>query len=407
MTLDVLIIGGGPAGATMAFLLAEAGWSVGVVEKKNFPRRKVCGEFISATSLPLLQKLGMADFYMSHGGPEVRRVGLFVADTLLTSTMPPMHASSNKWGRSLRRDYLDTALLDRAVSVGAKLWQPYCVKSLQRNDGLFSCAAVASDKTEEISARLVIMAHGSWEREVKASSPKVHKSSDLLAFKAHFSHCDLPLDLMPLIVFPGGYGGFAHSGEGLVTLSFCIRRDILQYARQQHSGLPAAEAALRHITSTCLGARKTLTCAQREGHWLSAGPIRPGIRKLYADGIFFVGNIAGEAHPIIAEGISMAMQSAGLLSQILLAHRDEVISGSGMASVGEAYRRQWSAYFATRIRVAAVFAQLAMRPRMVALMLPLFKWFPSMLTVGAKLSGKIHKIPTSTKSTATGKESAT
>lgn len=48
MTFDVLIIGGGPAGATTAILLAEAGWSVGLIEKKEFPRKK----FVANLFLP-------------------------------------------------------------------------------------------------------------------------------------------------------------------------------------------------------------------------------------------------------------------------------------------------------------------------------------------------------------------
>jgi len=51
---DAIVIGGGPAGATAAWLLARAGWSVGVLERQPFPRRKVCGEYLSSTSLPLL-----------------------------------------------------------------------------------------------------------------------------------------------------------------------------------------------------------------------------------------------------------------------------------------------------------------------------------------------------------------
>ena len=55
---DAAIVGAGPAGSTAARLLARAGWSVLLVEKAMFPRRKVCGEFISATSTPLLLDFG-------------------------------------------------------------------------------------------------------------------------------------------------------------------------------------------------------------------------------------------------------------------------------------------------------------------------------------------------------------
>ena len=68
--LDALIIGGGPAGGTAALLLARAGWSVAVLEKSTFPRQKVCGEFLSATNLPLLRHLGIAEPFLALAGPE-------------------------------------------------------------------------------------------------------------------------------------------------------------------------------------------------------------------------------------------------------------------------------------------------------------------------------------------------
>ena len=82
---------------------------------------------------------------------------------------------------------------------------------------------------------------------------------------------------MPLLAFPGGYGGLVNTDGGRVTLSCCIRRDKLQDVRKKYHGLHAGEAVLKHIMATCRGVHQTLHKAQREGSWLAAGPIRPGI----------------------------------------------------------------------------------------------------------------------------------
>src|SRR4026209_1203731 len=66
----VLIVGGGPAGSTAAILLSKAGWSVALIEKASFPRPKVCGEFISAASFPLLFELGVGKQFVALAGPE-------------------------------------------------------------------------------------------------------------------------------------------------------------------------------------------------------------------------------------------------------------------------------------------------------------------------------------------------
>ena len=74
---DAVVLGGGPGGATAALLLARAGWSVAVIERARFPRRKVCGEYLSATNFPLLRRLGVAEDFLKSAGPPVRQVGLF------------------------------------------------------------------------------------------------------------------------------------------------------------------------------------------------------------------------------------------------------------------------------------------------------------------------------------------
>jgi hypothetical protein len=85
---DALVVGGGPAGAAAALLLAQAGWSVVVVERSVFPRKKVCGEYLSATNLPLLDRLGIGALFREQAGPPVRKVGLFAGKTIVEADLP-------------------------------------------------------------------------------------------------------------------------------------------------------------------------------------------------------------------------------------------------------------------------------------------------------------------------------
>jgi flavin-dependent dehydrogenase len=390
MRYDAIVIGGGPAGSTAALLLARAGWSIAIVEKSSFPRRKVCGEFISATSMPLLHELGVLDGFLHRAGPEVRRVGLFAKDATLSAPMPQPANAIAKRGRALGREHLDSLLLHAAQSAGVEVRQPWKANKLRRAGRDTVCTIEADGKSIELMAPLVIAAHGSWEHgSLPTQAAASHRPADLLGFKAHFTNSDLPLDLMPLLAFPGGYGGMVHTDGGRISLSCCIRRDTLQQSRRSvlsHSR--AAETVLHHIQSSCAGARDALKRAALDDGWLSAGPIRPGVRERYADGIFRVGNCAGEAHPIVAEGISMAMQSAALLCRLLIAGK---AAGRQPAEIGSRYAAEWDRAFAPRIRASSLFATLAMSPAAASLGLPLMKSFPGLLTFGAHLSGKTNQ----------------
>lgn len=408
---DALVVGGGPAGATAAILLAQAGWQVAIVEKTPFPRRKVCGEFVSAAGWPLLRELGVAASLLSQAGPEIRRVGLYAGATMLSANMPSAGHKVEPWGRALGREHLDTALLARARQAGAQVLQPWKLSRIEQITGGYLCsrdakagAPNAGKRAEmDVRARIVIDAHGSWEPGSMRTRPSrcAPLAADLFAFKAHFRNGRLPVGLMPLLLFPGGYGGMVQTDRGRVTLSCCIRRDVLDRCRRASKSAGeharASEVVLAHVRSSCRGVGEALSGATLDGAWLSAGPIRPGIRPFRRDGVFSVGNAAGEAHPIVAEGISMAIQSAYLLCALLVGRKDAALAANSreaLAAIAREYERGWRRNFFARIRAANLFAHLGMWPATARLAVALLQRAPAMLTFGAYCSGKTQSLQT-------------
>jgi flavin-dependent dehydrogenase len=387
---DALVLGGGPGGAATALLLARTGWSVAVIERKQFPRRKVCGEYLSATNLPLLDHLGVRAAFREQAGPPVRRVGLFAGDTTVTTELPRPRGVAG-WGRALSRERLDTLLLEQARQAGAVVLQPWTAESLQVAHNGCRCTArcLRTGAALELFGDIVVAAHGSWETGDLPTQfcRRPPRAGDLFGFKAHFCQSALPEDLMPLLAFPGGYGGMVHTDAGRVSLSCCVRYDRLQNLRRL-AGQEAGDAVLAHILQSCRGAREALAGAASIESWLAAGPIRPGIRLRPMPGIFPVGNVAGEAHPVVAEGISMALQGAGLLVQQLIVWDRAGRPRSALRRVHQVYATEWRRRFASRVRAAAVIAHWAMRPHIVAGALPWLRRWPQLLNWGARLSGK-------------------
>ena len=396
---DALIIGAGPAGASAAILLATAGWSVGLVEKQAFPRRKVCGECVAASNLPLLDALGIGAAFTAQAGPELRRVALLRGAHSALADLPPAAHARHPWGRALSREILDTLLLERARAAGAVVLQPWAMQRIGGTAGQHQCLVreARSDRLQVLQAPVVVLAHGSWEPlpEARAAQRLTRSGASLLAFKATFQGASLQPGLLPVLAFHGGYGGMVLGDHGLVTLACCIRADRLEPLRRALPGCSAGEAVEAMLRRECHGVADALDGALRCGAWLASGPLAPGVRLPARQLAFRIGNAAGEAHPIIGEGMSMALQSAWLLCAGLVQGRANAKYRAGAGpgwqrEVHARYQAEWRRHFVPRMRLASTFAHLAMQPLASAGLLALLRRWPGLLTHAAAWSGKLH-----------------
>jgi len=403
---DAAVVGAGPAGAAAAILLARAGWSVALVERQAFPRRKVCGECIAASNLALLDALGIGAEVEARAGAELRRVALMRGDETIVAALPAAEGL-HRWGRAIGREHLDTWLADAAEGAGAIRFQPCALASISGSAGDFvlELRAVNGQGVDvELRAGLVVAAHGSWqplpsERQARRDT---RAGSDLFAFKANFRGAAIAADLLPVLSFAGGYGGMVVADDGVATLAGCIRDDRLQALRAGRPGARAGDVFEAMLRRECGGVASALAGATREGAWLASGPLRPGVRVGSRrddgdDGVFRIGNAAGEAHPIVGEGISMALQSAFVLAASIGPSRFELVSA---ATASDAQRRAradyesiWRRRFTRRLRVAAAFAHVAMRPALARVAWPVARRWPGLLTAGARLSDKTRCAP--------------
>jgi flavin-dependent dehydrogenase len=393
---DALVVGAGPAGAASALHLARAGWQVILVEQSAYPRQKVCGECLTAGALSRLDDLGVGAAIRERAGPELHQVGWSHHTATLAAAMPPCLTGPHRYGRALGRDHLDALLSDQAVAAGVVRIQPAKVRAIRGVPGDFVCE-IEPFAGETLLRRVpvVIDAHGSWETGPWDRGLAVRRppriASDLFGFKASFRGARLAPGLLPVLAFPGGYGGMVLADGGRMTLAGCIRRDTLARWRSRSTQTSAGAAFEAYLRQSCRQVAAVLEGAERLGPWMSVGPLRPGLRLGGWDGPFRVGNAAAEIHPLIGEGINMALQSAALLAQHLTGQSPRSFNGDQTRRVHRELAALGRETLGRRLRFAALSAHVAMRTPLAASITTLLKYHPPLLTWAAQWAGKAQR----------------
>lgn len=357
----MLIVGGGPAGSSLAARLAAAGRSVLVAEQSHFPRHKLCGEFISPECLEKLDELGVRDRMMAAGARRIREMILVGADGKSVELPLSLLNAEADFALGLSRASLDAILLDRARELGAEVLEGTRVASgTNLVAARYRIEAIGPDGRElSFTSRTVVNAAGrgsSFAATPTSRRRMVERASHrnrLFGCKVHLRGIDPQAGINGLYFFEGGYGGLAHIEGGLTNLCMLIDEKLLSDASQDRNEL--LDRTIRRNPV----AREILKDAVPDGSWLSTGPVSFGKSARPADesNEIRVGDAYAFIDPFTGSGILRALDGADLIGNIVNSAFDA--GKVSTQNLGIECDRALRAVYSQKLRVSSILRRLA------------------------------------------------
>jgi geranylgeranyl reductase family protein len=360
---DVLVVGGGPAGAATAYWLAEAGHDVAVVERKTFPREKTCGDGLTPRAVKALHDMGLADKleeFHRFDGLRARAHGI----TLELEW--PDHPVYPKFGYVVRRRELDQFVAENAVKSGATLHQATEAKTPVLEDGFVTGAVVRdreSGADRSIEARYVVIADGSNSRFGRALGTARDKSYPQgMAIRGYV---ESPMHDDPWIESSldvrdragnslPGYGWIFPVGDGSINVGVGLLSTFRDYKSVNTSHL--IEEFVATLPDHWQVDESSVRTEPTGGRLPMAGSVNPKVGPTW----IVVGDAAGSINPFNGEGIDYAYETGRMAADLL----DEALT-SGDALALQRYpqllRDEYGLYF----RVARAFAKVIGNPALM------------------------------------------
>ncbi len=330
--VDVAIIGAGPAGSTLAALLAKRGHAVLLIDRDTFPRDKVCGEFLSYDALPVLERMGVD----LRGASAIDRCRIVSRRRTYEFPFP-------NEARGISRMLFDDLLYRTALANGAV--------ALEGEPAIGDHRALTCNGVE-IRSKVIAGAWGRWGRFDQQLSrafirDRTHRS---FGFKRHYRGRHEP-GVIELYSFARGYLGVNDVEDGITNICGLVHGDRL---RQHRGKWESFVEEIRREEQPLDALYGRFAPAQQS--FLSSDPVIFRARSAVEQGVFMVGDASGVIDPLTGNGMAMAIQSALLAAP----HIEKALHDRGAAE--DAYRRAHAAMFAPRIAWSRSVARLLSHP---------------------------------------------
>jgi flavin-dependent dehydrogenase len=371
--IDVLIAGGGIAGAALAMGLAQRGFSVEVFERANFPREKLCGEGLMPAGVAALERLGVpvprdaAEFLgIRYRGGAHSAEGRF-----------PRVGAMPQTGQGIRRRDLDYLLAQRAASTpGVTFHTGSRVDGLLVDDRRVIGLVVEGQPRR---AMLVVAADGAQSRLRHALGLDTPVRRKRVGMRAHFRlAAGQPVTPWVEVFLGRGHELYVTPlPRGELLIAALAEADALRgpVERQYHRWIEEQRALVERLEG-----------AEQISEFAATSPLSGRAKRRVLPGFVLLGDAAGFTDPITGGGMTQALVAAEMLSK----HAARAF-GSGVAWL-EAFDRERETWLRDYRRLTAMILWLSRRPTLIPAALRVAQRVPQLFSHLLGVSGGTRRL---------------
>lgn len=357
---EVLVVGGGPAGAAAGFWLARLGHDVTVIERKKFPREKTCGDGLTPRAVKELGDMGLVDQLSQFHRYEGLRA---TAHGKALELKWPTHPIYPQYGYVVRRRELDMMVARNAQDAGAKLLEEHeAIAPIIESDCVRGAMVTnkVDGSTIAIHAQYVIIADGANSRFGRAIGTSREKSWPYgTAIRTYWKSprhdepwIESALDVkdrngksMP------GYGWIFPVGDGTINIGVGLLSTFKNFKDVNTSHLLDSYAYM--VADRWEIDPTQPECKATSGKIPMGGSVGPKVGNTH----IVIGDAAGSVNPFNGEGIDYAYETAHIAADVLhdalLANDSEILK-----RYDQIIEDEYGQYF----KVARLFARIIGRP---------------------------------------------
>ncbi|GGF06189.1 NAD(P)/FAD-dependent oxidoreductase [Flavobacterium limi] len=356
---DVIITGGGLAGLTAAIHLSKKGLKITLIEKSDYPRHKVCGEYISNEVLPYFLWLEL-DFLQSIP-QQISSFEFTTQNGKIARTTLPLG------GFGISRYMLDNILYEKAISNGCIILKETVTDISFENDE-FS----VKTPNQTLYSKLVLGAFGKRSNiDQFLRRGFITKKSPWLAVKGHYSGT-IPNDQVALHNFNGGYCGVSKVENDIINI--CYLADYTTFKKYKNIEEYQKNVLYKNKQLKSVFENSTLLFDKP----LTISQISFDKKQPVENHILMIGDSAGLIHPMCGNGMAMAIHSAKIASELILEYLSEEITSRSILE--KKYTTQWKKHFEKRLIMGRLLSKILTNKTLTNLLVMMIASMPALLS---------------------------